>query len=445
MKPSLPKGTRDFLPLDISKRNYIFDIIKRQFHLYGYDAIETPAMEALDTLSGNYGEEGDRLLFKVLNNGDFLKDTPAELLQGKESNKVVSHISKRGLRYDLTVPFARFLVMNRQNIKFPFKRSAIQPVWRADRPQRGRYQEFYQCDADVAGSASLYYEAELIRLYDDVFNELKLPVTIRWNNRKVLFGIIETAGLQQHFNLITVIIDKLDKIGEEGILREMTAKEFDGKSISVILEMISIKDIDLLKSKMSSDQGLKGIEEIKTVLTHLDKSSLSNDLVFDATLARGLGYYTGCIFEVNAKNAQMGSIGGGGRYDDLTAVFGMKDVSGVGISFGVERIYDIMEEQKLFPPEVYKTKLLLIACIDPSSMTYAIGKLNELRKNGISCEIYPEPVKLQKQMSYANDNGYAYVAVIGEEEQNQNKLSLKDMKTGEQRQLDLPELYKIFA
>lgn len=348
MKPTLPKGTRDFLPLDIRKRDYIFNIIKNQFHLFGFDSIETPAMESLETLSGNYGDEGDRLLFKVLNNGDFLKDVPEEILGSKNSNKAITHLSKRGLRYDLTVPFARFIVMNRQHIKFPFKRSAIQPVWRADRPQRGRYQEFYQCDADVAGSSSLFYESELIRLYDEVFDQLSLPVTIRWNNRKILYGIAESAGLKDHFNLITIIIDKLDKIGNDGVVKELESQAFDSKDVSKLMEMISTTTLPELKAKMQSEQGHLGISEMERVLSFLDSNGLKNELLFDATLARGLGYYTGCIFEVKAKDANMGSIGGGGRYDNLTEIFGMKDVSGVGISFGVERIYDLIEE-KAFP------------------------------------------------------------------------------------------------
>jgi len=445
LKPTLPKGTRDFLPLDIRKRDYIFNIIKNQFHLFGFDSIETPAMESLETLSGNYGDEGDRLLFKVLNNGDFLKDVPEEILGSKNSNKAITHLSKRGLRYDLTVPFARFIVMNRQHIKFPFKRSAIQPVWRADRPQRGRYQEFYQCDADVAGSSSLFYESELIRLYDEVFDKLSLPVSIRWNNRKILYGITESAGLKDHFNLITIIIDKLDKIGNDGVVKELESQAFDSKDVSKLMDMISTTTLPELKAKMQSEHGHLGISEMERVLSFLDSNGLKNELLFDATLARGLGYYTGCIFEVKAKDANMGSIGGGGRYDNLTEIFGMKDVSGVGISFGVERIYDLIEEKKLFPESVLGSKNTLIACLDIDSFGYAIKIQNKLRDLNIACELYPEPVKLQKQMTYANELGYAYVAIIGEEESRQNKINLKDMKTGQQSLLSFTELTEIIC
>jgi len=445
LKPTLPKGTRDFLPLDIRKRDYIFNIIKNQFHLFGFDSIETPAMESLETLSGNYGDEGDRLLFKILNNGDFLKDVPEEILGSKNSNKAITHLSKRGLRYDLTVPFARFIVMNRQHIKFPFKRSAIQPVWRADRPQRGRYQEFYQCDADVAGSSSLFYESELIRLYDEVFDKLSLPVSIRWNNRKILYGITESAGLKDHFNLITIIIDKLDKIGNDGVVKELESQAFDSKDVSKLMDMISTTTLPELKAKMQSEQGHLGISEMERVLSFLDSNGLKNELLFDATLARGLGYYTGCIFEVKAKDANMGSIGGGGRYDNLTEIFGMKDVSGVGISFGVERIYDLIEEKKLFPDSVLGSKNTLIACLDIASFGYAIEIQNKLRNLNIACELYPEPVKLQKQMTYANELGYAHVAIIGEEESRQNKINLKDMKTGQQSLLSFTELAEIIC
>ncbi|HQW95687.1 MAG TPA: histidine--tRNA ligase, partial [Saprospiraceae bacterium] len=349
MKPTLPKGTRDFLPLDIKKRDFIFTTIRHHFKLFGYDAIETPAMESLETLMGKYGDEGDRLLFKILNNGDYLQGVSDDLIERKDSQGLIRQISKRGLRYDLTVPFARFIVMNRQNIKFPFKRSAIQPVWRADKPQKGRYQEFYQCDADVAGSSSLYYEAELIRLYDGVFKALNVPVVIRWNNRKVLYGIIETAGLVDEFQLVTVVIDKLDKIGKEGVKAELMAKNFSEDSINILFDMIECNHLEELMISMKSETGLKGIEEIKEVMRHLESSPMHNMLKLDATLARGLGYYTGCIFEVNAFGVNMGSIGGGGRYDNLTEIFGLKGVSGVGISFGVERIYDVMNELQLFP------------------------------------------------------------------------------------------------
>ncbi len=432
LKPALPKGTRDFLPGEIKKRNYLFNIIREKFALYGYDAIETPAMEALETLAGNYGEEGDKLLFKVLNNGDFLKDVEDSFLTDKDSFGIIRHISKRGLRYDLTVPFARYIVMNRQHIKFPFKRSAIQPVWRADKPQKGRYQEFYQCDADVAGSNSLYYEAELIRLYDDVFTALNLPVNIRWNNRKILFGISQTVGLSEHFHEVTVIIDKLDKIGKEGIERELIGKGFPVQSIRDLLKLIALTNLEELEEHMNSETGTLGIVEMREVLGHLSEAPLENHLQFDATLARGLGYYTGCIFEVSALNANMGSIGGGGRYDNLTANFGLKDVSGVGISFGIERIYDVMEEKKLFPDQISRSKQVLIVCLDNESFGYAVGVTNQLRVQGVSAELYPVVAKLQKQMSYANDLDFAFVCLIGEAERTAGKISLKNMMTGVQ-------------
>ena len=320
MKPTLPKGTRDFLPLDIRKRDYIFNIIKNQFHLFGFDSIETPAMESLETLSGNYGDEGDRLLFKVLNNGDFLKDVPEEILGSKNSNKAITHLSKRGLRYDLTVPFARFIVMNRQHIKFPFKRSAIQPVWRADRPQRGRYQEFYQCDADVAGSSSLFYESELIRLYDEVFDQLSLPVTIRWNNRKILYGIAESAGLKDHFNLITIIIDKLDKIGNDGVVKELESQAFDSKDVSKLMEMISTTTLPELKAKMQSEQGHLGISEMERVLSFLDSNGLKNEL--SSTTLLKLRPISLAVPGMNCHNpiAPAGEIAFGFNEDSMTEI-----------------------------------------------------------------------------------------------------------------------------
>lgn len=418
----------------------MLDTIRQHFRLYGYDPIETPAMENLSTLSGNYGEEGDRLLFKVLNNGDYLKDVPADLLQQANSQKVLTHIVKRGLRYDLTVPFARFIVMHRQELKFPFKRSAIQPVWRADRPQRGRYQEFYQCDADVAGSTSLVYEAELIHLYDDVFKALGLEVIIKWNNRKVLQGIVETAGLGAHFDSVCSSLDKLDKIGEEGVREELDNKGFDRTSVGQLLALISYSDLSKLGNEFASDAGQKGLEEMKTVEVLLDRERLHNEVVFDPSLARGLGYYTGCIFEVKARDAQMGSIGGGGRYDDLTALFDMKGVSGVGISFGVERIYDLMEEKELFPENLMVADRVLIACIESNAFSYAFKQVNTLRHSGVSADLYPESAKLQKQLSYANELKYAYLAIIGSDEYAQQKVTLKNMKTGAQQLLTMEEV-----
>lgn len=444
MKPSLPKGTRDFLPIEIKKREFIFDKIRYYFRLFGYDPIETPAMESLETLMGKYGDEGDRLLFKILNNGDFLAGLDKEDVSSGNLSKVTRQLSKRGLRYDLTVPFARYIVMNRQHIKFPFKRSAIQPVWRADKPQKGRYQEFFQCDADVAGSTSLYYEAELIRLYDSVFDALQLPVIIRCNNRKILFGIVESAGLAEYFQTITVVIDKLDKIGIEGVTSELKARGYEEEKINILINLISKNEIQELVSYMISETGKQGIDEMNEILAYLGRETLTNKLIFDPTLARGLSYYTGCILEVNAVGVQMGSIGGGGRYDNLTAIFGLKDVSGVGISFGVERIYDVMEELKLFPDEINKSKNILIACLDRESFSFAIEVVNKLRSLNIPCDLYPDIAKLQKQMSYANDVGFAKVGLIGEEERTQRKVSVKDMDSGKQELMSLEDMMQKF-
>ncbi|MBK8624968.1 MAG: histidine--tRNA ligase [Saprospiraceae bacterium] len=445
-KPSIPKGTRDFLPQQVIKRKYIFNTIESVFKTYGYLPIETPTMENLSTLTGKYGEEGDRLLFKVLNNGDFLADVKAENLVNKESNKVISQISKRGLRYDLTVPFARFVVMNQNEISLPFKRYQIQQVWRADRPQRGRYQEFYQCDVDVVGSDSLMYEAELVQIYAEVFRKLGIKTKILINNRKILFGLAEAAGITDKFMEMTIAIDKLDKIGKDGVIKEMSDRHITSLQAEKVLQLLSISDLASLKQAfLGLDEGTKGIEEIQTVLDFLDGSI--PELTFDISLARGLNYYTGCIFEVKVDTSAsghpgfvMGSIGGGGRYDNLTGVFGLNGVSGVGVSFGAERIYDVMEELNLFPSDVQKDIEVLFVALDEESHKYAFKQVSSLREAGIACDLYPEPAKMKKQMSYANARNVPYVAIIGETERLEGKVSLKNMITGEQKDVILEDL-----
>ena len=441
MKPGIPKGTRDFSPEEVIKRNYIFDTIREVFVRYGYQPIETPTMENLSTLTGKYGEEGDQLLFKVLNNGDFLSKANSEALESRDSAALISSISKRGLRYDLTVPFARYVVMHQNDIAFPFKRYQIQPVWRADRPQKGRYQEFYQCDVDVVGSDSLVYEAELVQIYDEVFNKLKLDVAIKVNNRKVLAGIAEVAGIGDRFMEMTIAIDKLDKIGEDGVRREMNKRSISDEAVDKVLEVLKIDNLaDLRTAFAETATGLKGVEELETVFDYLGIDSTQNEVQFDITLARGLNYYTGCIFEVKAKGVNMGSIGGGGRYDDLTSVFGMSGTSGVGVSFGAERIFDVMEELNLFPKDDASTLKLVFVTFDQEALRYAFGWLNKLRAAGINAELYPEPAKMKKQMKYANARKVSYVAIVGSEEMTQEKVALKNMETGEQEKLSLEEV-----
>jgi len=446
MKPSIPKGTRDFTPSQVSKRNFLFDTIKKVFIKFGYQPIETPVMENLSTLTGKYGEEGDKLLFKVLNNGDFLKKADKKALAEENSFQLIPSISKRGLRYDLTVPFARFVVMHQGQIFFPFKRYQIQPVWRGDRPQKGRYQEFFQCDVDVVGSDSLMYEAELVQIYDEVFSKLGLEVEIKVNNRKILAGIAEAVGISDRFLDMTVAIDKLDKIGFEGVTKELNQKNIPQESIEMITEILKVKSLEPLKSLFSNTEtGLKGIEELEEFHRYLDLRKTTNQVVFDITLARGLNYYTGCIFEVKAKQVQIGSIGGGGRYDDLTGVFGLKGVSGVGISFGAARIYDVMEELGLFPENRKdQLKLLFIAFDDPSHK-FAFKCLNQVRSAGINADLYPDPVKLKKQMKYANNRKIPFVALIGSDEMATNQVQLKDMRSGEQKQVGVDELIELLS
>ncbi|MEM1216612.1 MAG: histidine--tRNA ligase [Bacteroidota bacterium] len=446
MKPSIPKGTRDFLPQEVNRRNFIFDTIRQVFVRYGYQSIETPVMESLSTLTGKYGEEGDRLLFKVLNNGDFLKKANAEALATKDSNQLIPSISKRGLRYDLTVPFARYVVMHQNDLAFPFKRYAIQPVWRADRPQKGRYQEFYQCDVDVVGSDSLSYEAELVQIYDTVFDQLGIKTVIRINNRKVLMGIAEVAGIAEQMTDMTVAIDKLGKIGMEGVRQELSSRSIGESAIATIEKILGITELDELRQALAtSETGLAGIEEISTVFAYLDGYTVNNDLRFDITLARGLNYYTGCIFEVNVDTdahpgVKMGSIGGGGRYADLTSVFGMKNMPGVGISFGAERIYDVLAELDAFPEQDAAALQVLFIAFDAASHRYAFRALTELRQAGLNADLYPEPAKFKKQMKYANDRQVPYTILVGEDEVSSGKLTLKNMASGEQSSRSVAEI-----
>ncbi len=440
-KPGIPEGTRDFGPEQVRKRQYIFDTIRTVFVKYGFQPLETPAMENLSTLTGKYGEEGDKLLFKILNNGDFLAAVPSEILAEKNSAQAISKLSKRGLRYDLTVPFARFVVMNRHALAFPFKRYQIQPVWRADRPQRGRYREFFQCDADVIGSESLLYEAELAMIYDEAFAQLGLPVVIKINNRKILQGIAEVAGVADRFVDMTVAVDKLDKVGMDGVRKELTERGFPGAAIEKIEKILATPTLAALPEVFAgSETGQLGLAELARVFQFLEKTPLQNEVKFDITLARGLSYYTGCIFEVAAKNVRMGSIGGGGRYADLTGVFGMPGLSGVGISFGADRIYDVLEEAKLFPETLAESLRVLFVSFDEATFEFAFQCLTKLRAAGVAAELYPEPGKLKKQLEYANKRGVPFVVVVGESEMTSGNLTVKNMKTGEQSAMDLAKL-----
>ena len=440
-KPSIPKGTRDFLPQEVYKRNFIFETIKRTFETFAYQPIETPTMENLSTLTGKYGEEGDQLLFKVLNNGDYLSKADAEALEAKDSKKLTFSISKRGLRYDLTVPFARYVVMHQNDLAFPFKRYQIQPVWRADRPQKGRYQEFYQCDADVVGSNSLMYEAELVQIFDRVFSALGLDVTIKINNRKVLFGIAEVAGIAEHFQAMTTSIDKLDKVGMEKVKEEMLKRGIPAETLDKIAELLQLKKLDELEQALAkSETGLKGVAELRQFHHYADTYKLKNQIEFDITLARGLNYYTGCILEVKSNEVEIGSIAGGGRYDDLTGVFGMKGMSGVGISFGAARIFDCLEELNRYPAATTERLKLLFLAFDNESHHYAYQLSNQTRGAGIATDIYPEAAKMKKQMKYADAIKVPYVALIGSEEMEQQVVSLKHMESGEQSKMTITEL-----
>ncbi|MGZ3763730.1 MAG: histidine--tRNA ligase [Mucilaginibacter sp.] len=443
IKPSVPKGTRDFSPAEMIKRNYIFDTIKSVFRKYGYQQIETPSMENLSTLTGKYGDEGDKLIFKVLNSGDFLSKVDQQKLTTHNSQLITAEISEKALRYDLTVPFARYVVMHQNEITFPFKRFQVQPVWRADRPQRGRYREFYQCDADVVGSDSLLNEAEFVMIYDEVLGKLGLnDFTIKINNRKILSGIAQIIDKSDNIIDLTVAIDKLDKIGLDGVIKELMERGFTQADIEkikpvILLEGSNAEKLQSLRSALSqSDIGLKGCDEIETVLDYVANFKLQTaELELDITLARGLNYYTGAIFEVKTNEVAMGSIGGGGRYDDLTGMFGLKGLTGVGISFGADRIYDVMEELSLFPDTTSQSTQILICCFDIEGEKYALPLLQQLRNENINAELYPAGAKIKKQLEYANNKQIPYTIVIGSDEMQSGLLTFKDMASGVQEKL----------
>ncbi|TNE78983.1 MAG: histidine--tRNA ligase [Bacteroidetes bacterium] len=438
-KPSVPQGTRDFSPVEMARRRYIFSTLEAVFKQYGFKQLETPSLENLSTLTGKYGDEGDKLLFKVLNSGDYLQKAPDELVQAKDSKELIKHIADRGLRYDLTVPFARYVVMHQHEISFPFKRYQIQPVWRADRPQKGRYREFYQCDADIVGSDSLLYEAELSCIYDEAFHRLGIPVSIRINNRKVLESIAIRCGFGETFRDFTVIIDKLDKIGEEKVAEELTALGGDAQAAVALLasKTFNREALDGLAKELNNEVGEKGIAELEELLSYLETQNLHNEIILDTTLARGLNYYTGTIYEVVAKSVKMGSIGGGGRYDDLTGIFGLKGVSGVGISFGADRIYDVLLEMNAFPELGANFTQLIFCPMDEASRLYSFKLASQCREAGIQTEVYPEPAKLKKQLGYADNNGIPVAVIVGENERESGALSVKFLQDGQQESLDI--------
>ena len=450
IKPSVPKGTRDFSPAEMAKRNFIFDTIKSVFRKYGYQQIETPSMENLSTLTGKYGDEGDKLIFKILNSGDFLSKVDAEKLTTYNSQLITAEISEKALRYDLTVPFARYVVMHQNEITFPFKRFQVQPVWRADRPQKGRYREFFQCDADVVGSDSLLNEAEFVLIYDEALSKLGLKdFTIKVNNRKILSGIAEIIDKADNIIDLTVAIDKLDKIGLDGVINELLERGFTQSDIEkikpvILLQGTNEEKLASLRSALStSTTGLKGCEEIETVLNYLNICKPQTAIVeLDITLARGLNYYTGAIFEVKTNEVAMGSIGGGGRYDDLTTMFGLPNLTGVGISFGADRIYDVMEELKLFPTETNQSTQILICCFDKDGELYALPLLQQLRAKDINAELYPAGAKIKKQLDYANNKQIPYTIVIGSDEMQSGLLTFKNMATGEQQKLTATDIIK---
>lgn len=442
-KPSIPKGTRDFSPVEMAKRNYIFNTIKDVFLLYGFQQIETPSMENLSTLMGKYGEEGDKLLFKILNSGDFLRDASDEMLQNRDCLHLTNKLCEKGLRYDLTVPFARYVVQHRAELQFPFKRYQIQPVWRADRPQKGRYREFYQCDADVVGSDSLVNEIELISLIDEVFSRFGINITIKVNNRKVLSGVAEVIGAPEKIVDITVAIDKIDKIGLENVNAELREKGITDEAIATLQPLLQLagsndEKLQTLETLLAtSEVGMKGIEELRYVLGHVNALHMKSTTELDVSLARGLNYYTGTILEVKANDVVMGSITGGGRYDNLTGVFGLDGVSGVGISFGADRIFDVLNMLNLYPVEITSSTKVFFTNFGENEATVALNYAMQLRKSGISAEIYPTSAKMKKQMGYANDKNIPFVAIVGESELEQGVVTLKDMTTGEQQQLTI--------
>ena len=453
-KPSIPKGTRDFSPLEMTRRNYIFDTIKSVFSLYGFQQIETPAMENLSTLMGKYGEEGDKLLFKILNSGDWKSALDAEQLANSTIGALTTKVSEKGLRYDLTVPFARFVVQHREEIQFPFKRYQIQPVWRADRPQKGRYREFYQCDVDVVGTNSLLSEVELIQIVEEVYRRLGIRVSLHINNRKILAGIAEVIGQPERIIDITVAIDKLDKIGIDNVNKELLEKGIPAEAVEALQPILHLngtnaEKLDQLEQVLvNSEIGLKGIEELRTIFALYANSQLpiaaeaaSNiQIELDLCLARGLNYYTGAIFEVKALYAKIGSITGGGRYDNLTGIFGMPNVSGVGISFGADRIYDVLAELNLYPENLQSSTQLLFATFGEEELLYALKWAKALRAAGISVEVYPEPTKMKKQMGYADSKKIPFVAIVGSDEMASGEVMLKNMLTGEQQKMNLEAL-----
>ncbi|HNP66568.1 MAG TPA: histidine--tRNA ligase [Aequorivita sp.] len=453
-KPSIPKGTRDFNPEEVTRRNYIFNVIKETFSLYGFQPIETPSFENSETLMGKYGEEGDRLIFKILNSGDFLSKVDEDLYSEKDSNKITSKISEKALRYDLTVPFARYVVQHQNEITFPFKRYQIQPVWRADRPQKGRFREFFQCDADVVGSTSLWQEVEFVQLYDAVFTKLGLKgVTIKINNRKILCGIAETIGAEDKLIDFTVALDKLDKIGEEGVKKEMREKGISDEALQKLQPLFSFKGsnvekLNSLKGLLDGSQlGMKGVTELEFITENIETLGLQTaSLDIDVTLARGLNYYTGAIFEVSAPaEVNMGSIGGGGRYDDLTGIFGMPNISGVGISFGLDRIYLVLEELNLFPKTVSENSKALFINFGNKEALYAMEAITNLRNAGIKAELYPDDTKMGKQMGYADKRNIPFTVLAGEKEMEAQQYTLKDMKSGAQSSVSYSELEKMLA
>ena len=445
-KPSIPKGTRDFSPVEMAKRNYIFNTIREVFHLFGYQQIETPSMENLSTLMGKYGDEGDKLLFKIQNSGDYFSGLTDEELLSRNAAKLASKFCEKGLRYDLTVPFARYVVMHRDEISFPFKRYQIQPVWRADRPQKGRYREFYQCDADVVGSNSLLNEVELVQMIDRVYGKFGIRVSIKINNRKILTGIAEIIGEADKIVDITVAIDKLDKIGLDNVNAELASKGIPQEAIEKLQPIIMLsgtneEKLETLKTVLAgSETGLKGVEESEFILKTVASLGVKSEVELDLTLARGLNYYTGAIFEVKALDVQIGSVSGGGRYDNLTGVFGMSGMSGVGISFGADRIYDVLNQLDLYPKEAVNATQLLFVNFGDKEAAYCLPVLSQARDAGIRAEIYPDSAKMKKQMSYANDKNIPFVAIVGENEMNEGKLTLKNMTTGEQSLVTPEEL-----
>ncbi len=451
-KPGIPKGTRDFSPVEIAKRDYIFSIIKSVFQTFGFQSIETPSFENSQTLMGKYGEEGDRLIFKILNSGDYLKKADQTFLTEKNSQKLTSSISEKALRYDLTVPFARYVVQHQNEIDFPFKRYQVQPVWRADRPQKGRFREFYQCDADVVGSDSLWQEIDFIQLYDTVFSKLSLEgVTIKMNNRKILSGIAEIIGASDKLIDFTVALDKLDKIGKEGVIKEMIEKGISEEAIQKVAPLFEFRGsnqekLNQLQEMLSpSEEGTKGVEELRFIIDNIESVGLqSANLTLDVTLARGLNYYTGAIFEVAApEGVKMGSIGGGGRYDDLTGIFGLKDVSGVGISFGLDRIYLVLEELELFDAVVLPRPEVLFINFGNEEALYSTKAIAKLRQSGVKSELYPSAAKMKKQMMYANKRAIPFVVLVGEKEMEQGSYTLKNMESGEQKMYEFNELLEV--